>query len=213
MIKRIAVILSSVFLALFILSVSVLRAATVSYSFYPEKDGENKDSKILGESAVKEVAYILPYAGSILPDSPLWPFKAVRDRIWLTLSTDPSKRAELMLLFADKRLNASRLLFEKGKAEVAYSSLTKSEKYLDQAVKLAKVNSQNGVDTRALYSHLAYASLKHREVIEQIMQIAPEDAKPKIAQTLNYSKNAYRESKITLLSKGLNPPESPFSGE
>ena len=60
-----------------------------------------------------EVAYELPFPGKVLPDSPFWVFKVIRDKVWYGLSFSHLKKAELALLFSDKRLGSAKILFEK----------------------------------------------------------------------------------------------------
>src|SRR3989304_6415715 len=50
-----------------------------------------------------KIVYQLPYPG-ILPDHPLYTLKAVRDRIQVFLTRDNLKKAEIYLLYSDKRL-------------------------------------------------------------------------------------------------------------
>lgn len=210
MIRRVAVVLSSLFVAFSILFVSLFRASSVNYSFHLEKDVKAQTDEKLGE---KDIPYVLSYPGGILPDSPLWAIKALRDKIWLISSTNPSRKADLLLLLADKRLAASKILFERGKAEIAYSSLTKAEKYLTEAARLAHENSQKGIDTTGFYSRLSLSSLKHRQVMGEMVEMAPEDARPQIIKILGYPENVYNQTKDLLISRGLTPPESPFTGQ
>lgn len=206
MLRRLAIISSVLLLAFGILFTSVLRTASVKYEFSMPASGS---PPVLGEETV-EIDYFLAYPGRVLPDHPLWPLKALRDRIWLFITTNPSRSAELKLLFADKRVTMSKILFEKGKPEVGFSTLTKAEKYLEEAVNQEKENRQKGIDTSELLSRLAQASLKHAQVMEEILTIAPEDAKPGIIQTEDYAKRAYEDAKNGLLESGLPVPENPF---
>lgn len=196
---------SFVFLAFFILSVSVLRAASIRYAFYGEAKKDN--------GSIPTVDYPLPYPGKILPDHPLWPLKAIRDRLWLLVTLNRSKQAELLLLFADKRLVSSRILFEKGKPELAFATFTKGEKYLERASTLVGECWNSGVDTKSLATKIATAALKHREVAEELLNLAPEDAKPGIVKATTYAKDTYTLCKNSLTSHGLPAPENPFNGE
>ena len=205
MYKKLAVTFSTILLAFFILSVSVLKAASIKYSFY---QGANKDNGV-----IPEIEYQLPYPGRILPDNPLWPLKALRDKLWLLVTLNRSRQAELMLLFADKRLVSSKILFENGKAGLAYSTLTKAEKYLEMASTLVDECWKSGVDSKNLSKQVALAALKHRQVQEQLLNIAPEDAKPDIVKSMSYSKEAYTLCKNSLLSRGIPAPENPFNGD
>lgn len=118
-------------------------------------------------AAAKKVDYFLAYPG-ILPDHFLYPVKMIRDRIWLWLTVDPLKKAEVMLLFADKRLGAGKALVEGGKADLGMTTLSKAEKYLESAISQEKIARQSGKDTQALLEKLNKASLKHEEVLTEL---------------------------------------------
>ncbi|OGM19235.1 hypothetical protein A2955_05135 [Candidatus Woesebacteria bacterium RIFCSPLOWO2_01_FULL_37_19] len=205
MIQKVAIYLSVFALAFLILFISVLRTAAVKYDF-ASRTSQNT-SNISADNAID---YQLPYAGKILPDSSLWPLKALRDKIWLAVTTNPSRKAELKLLFADKRLVSSKMLFDKGKPEIAFSVLTKAEKYLEEANIQAGVNEKNGSDTIDFITRLANASLKHYQVMEGLLEGAPEDAKPKIIEAQSYAKKVYEETRNKLNEKGVSPPENPY---
>lgn len=203
--------MSAVSFAFLILIVSFLRCSAVSFSASTSPSptpltNSNKEDKI-------EINYFLPYPGKILPDSPFWYAKALRDKIWFLVTSNPTRKAELFLLFADKRLSSSKILFEKDKPVVALSTLTKAEKYLEKALLLEKKNRGKGVDTKDFLQHLANASLKHRQVIEEIIMIAPEDTRPQVIKVEDYAKNIYKESRDALNSLGIPAPENPFDSE
>ena len=212
MFRRFVIVLSTLLFAFSVLFISVLRSASVRYSFSKvltnnsDEDGHKGD-----ELDQMNLDYDLAYAGVVLPDSILWPIKAVRDRFWMLVTTNKSGKAELNILFADKRLGASRILFENKKYDIGYSTLTKAEKYLETANNLEEELRQKGEDTNELAGRIAKASLVHRQVIEKILLIAPDDAKPKIIELEKYPKGFY-ESKVSFLrSKNLSYPENPFT--
>ena len=76
------------------------------------------------EAVTVKVEYYLPYPG-ILPDSPLYKIKAIRDRVQLVLTFDEVQKAERELLYADKRVGAAWALADGGKADLAVSTATK----------------------------------------------------------------------------------------
>ena len=208
MFKKILLVFGIIAFAFAILSVSILQSSSVSYSFSAPTD----DTSVLGESA-SEIDYKMPYQGSVLPDSPLWPLKAFRDKIWYLLTSSPLKRAELALLFSDKRLVSAKVLFEDKKSDIAISTLTKGEKYLEVAVAQELLARSEGYDTTAFLNTLATASLKHRQIIEGLMPVVPEDGKPLVVKTEDYAKNSYKAARDGLNSKGLSVPISPFDGD
>lgn len=210
MLGRIALILSALVLAFGILFTSVLKSAAVRYSFSETVALEASDTKVLGDADEIKIDYFLPYPGRILPDHPLWPLKALRDKLWLLVTTNTGRKVELKLLFADKRIAMSKTLFEKDKPEIAYSTLERAEKYLQEASELEEINRKEGMDTKECLGKLAKAALKHRQVMEEILLIAPEDAKPKVIATENIANNIYEKKRVAMLEAGMIPPESPF---
>ena len=100
MFKKAFLVIATIVFAFGILLVSVFRTTSVKYDFNPLNPAET--NTILGNTPSK-VDYYLPYAGRVLPDSPLWVLKSARDKLWLSVNTSPTREAELKLLFADKK--------------------------------------------------------------------------------------------------------------
>lgn len=210
MVRNILVVLATLFLAGGILFTSIARTASVRYVF--NAPSENGNRQVLGESTI--INYRLPFPGRVLPDSTLWPLKAIRDKLWLLLTPTPERKSELNLLFADKRLVMARMLFEKDKPEIAFSTLTKAEKYLESSYKLELEARDRGVDTTELLVKISEASLKHIEEMEEMQQIAPDDAEPKIIEIKEkYAEKVYEKTRDAMFEQGLTPPENPFNGQ
>jgi hypothetical protein len=197
---------STILVAFAILFASVLRTASVEYSSPESAPPLNTP---LTESDIY-IDYFLPYPGSVLPDSPFWPLKAIRDRIWLLVTTNPTRKVELKLLFADKRLGSSQILFQKGKVDVALSTLTKAEKYLEEASYDEEIARRGGIDTTELLRRLTKSSLKHFQVIQEISESVHPEVKPIILQSQDFSRKAFERGRNGLLEKGETPPENPF---
>ena len=207
MLRRLAIISSVLLFAFGILFTSVLRTASVKYGFGDSEPGKLAD--VLGDKDVN-IDYSLPYPGKILPDSPLWKLKALRDKVWLILTTNQSRKVELELLFADKRLGSSTILFGRGKSEVAYSTLTKAEKYLEEASLLEETVRKQDIDTSDLNDKLSKAALKHYEVLQEILSNIPEEEQPGVVALGNIPKSVYERARNALLEKGRVPVENPF---
>ncbi len=189
-----------------ILVVSVFSSARPKYAF----DGPI----VLGtKEVVEQIDYQLPYPGSILQDHPLWPVKALRDKFWMLFQTTDKNKIETNILFADKRVWAAKILFERQKPELGYSSLTKAEKYLEEASVVENTARQKDQNTNEILKRLATSSLKHVEISNEILLIAPEDAKPQIIKNQEYAKNVYRNSKKALTEKGIEAYKNPFDWE
>src|SRR5258708_29052390 len=109
MLKQFILFSASFSLALVILIVSIFRIAEIKYVFSQAPSPTPTSSPKMAD-----INYNLAYPGSILSDNILWPLKALRDRVWLTLTVNPAKKADLYLLIADKRLADAKILFWQG---------------------------------------------------------------------------------------------------
>jgi len=113
--------------------------------------------------------YALPYPG-LLPDSPFYFFKVARDRLIGFLTSNSLKKAELDLLQADKRVEASRILFSKGRTDLGQTTLSKALNYLEDAIKKVGEAKAEGMPTGDIVKRLNSAGLKYKEVIGEIKQ-------------------------------------------
>lgn len=189
----------TVIIATLILFVSLIKCIEIKSAYYPVVLSEQ-----IERNSILAIDYELPYEGKINPDNPLWYVKVVRDRVRYSFTFNSLKKAKLNLLFADKRLGSSLKLFKSNKPDLGFSTLAKSEKYLDKASK------KKGGDYD-YYRSLALSSLKHREIIEfDILPLTPEDLRPKVIKTSNISKETYKIARDMMLSNGWNPPENIF---
>ncbi len=208
MLKKLLLISSVFAFAFAILSISILQSTSISYSF----TAQISESSVLGIETL-EINYQMPYEGKVLPDSPLWVFKAARDRLWYLITSSPLKKAELALLFSDKRLVSAEILFRRQKPDLAITTLAKGEKYLEIALAEESAARSQNYDTSAFLERLAVASLKHRQIIESLIPLAPDDGKPIVIKTEDYSKNTYKVASDRLNAKGLPVPFDPFDGD
>jgi hypothetical protein len=197
-IKNLGLIVAALIFAFGILTTSVIRTTALTqspnYKIVPVKAMPTPTP----ETTKKPVEYFLAYPGPILPGHILYPVKMVRDRIWLWLTVDPLKKAEVLLLFADKRLGTGKTLIEGGKEELGASTLTKGEKYLERAVNQERIAREKGKDTKAFLEKLSKASLKHEEVLLEIKGKVGETAKPVIESCLGYARWAQEQIKQIL---------------
>ena len=180
-IKNLALILVALVFAVGILAVSVWRTSSAQ-----------APSLEATEAAQESVDYFLAYPG-ILPDHLLYPIKMIRDRIWLFLTTDPLKKAELFLLFADKRLGAGKALIEKDKIDLGVKTITKAEKYLERAVQQERKAREKGKETTVFLERLSRATLKHEEILLGVKEKVTDLAQKVIEQTLDYPRHGQEE--------------------
>lgn len=183
----------------FVVFISVIKSSAPNFAFYqPSRQNQNG-------AFVSGVEYYFPHPG-IGPDNKFWPLKAFRDKVWLSATHNPERRADLLLLFADKRLKMGEELLKKNENELAVATVIKAEQYLQEAYDAQRVARDKGADTTGFVMRLAQASLKHREILETMMENAPGDAKPVFSQTLSYPKLIYEKSVQDLNQKGAIVP-------
>jgi len=139
------------------------------------------------------VDYFLTYPG-VLPGNFLYPLKMVRDRIWLFLTTDPLQKAQTLLLFADKRLGAGKVLIEKGKKDLGITTLSKAEKYLERALIQGKIAREKGKESESFFNTLEKASQKHQEVLLEIQEKLSEEDKKRLEEVIKYPQRIYKEA-------------------
>lgn len=118
--------------------------------------------------------YTLPYPG-ILPDNPLYPIKALRDRLVGFLISDPVRRAEFNILQADKRLQSGVSLIDKKNYKLAIDTISKGENYLEEAFSKLNEAKKQGGDIANLADKFKKSTRKHREVITILAKKSPKD--------------------------------------
>ncbi len=184
----------ALFFAVGILAFSVVRvsAATQSQNYKIAPVENVSTEKVATQEAQANNDYFLAYPG-LLPDHPLYSLKMVRDRIWLWLTNNPLKKAELLLLFADKRLGAAKALIEGNKVELGVSTITKGEKYLERAIAQGKMAAEKGENAQAFLEKLSQATLKHQEVLTELVNKVPESFKGSLEKAVSDTQKDYQQ--------------------
>lgn len=165
----------------FLIISSLFLITVFSFSF---KTINAQELKIEG----KTVIYNLPYSG-ILPDNPLYPIKIVRDRLLEFLTRDYYKKAQVYLLFSDKRVSMSIGLADKGKWSMATSTLTKAEIYTQKVIDLAITSRKQGVTfPQEFIDKVRQSNEKHLEVIENLLKDAPQQEQQNLQESIKINK-------------------------
>ncbi|MEX1052244.1 MAG: DUF5667 domain-containing protein [Patescibacteria group bacterium] len=141
----------------------------------------------------QKVVYELPYPG-ILPDHPLYFFKAIRDKILDFSTRDKLKKVDLYILFSDKRARMAQLLSDKGKMDQAITTMSKSEKYFLKIPKLLIQSKEQGeAPKNELIDRVKASNKKHREVIQELLKTAPEGEQYRITEILMINENSQND--------------------
>jgi hypothetical protein len=143
-------------------------------AFAAKTNAENLS--VSSTSAESEINYELPYPG-LLPDSPLYFLRIIRDRVVSFLIADPLKKSEFNLLQADKRLNAGIFLFKQGKASLALSTASKAENYFSESLdKIGEAKTQ-GKDIAGMEQKLTNSLKKHEQELKLLVKNADANLK------------------------------------
>src|SRR3989344_4302328 len=164
---------------LFILIIFFIFLFSAATSFAQETSKEN--TSVSTPSSVTAIDYALPYPG-LLPDSPLYVLKTIRDRIVEILISDPIKKANFELLQADKRLNEGVSLFNKGekKYALAETTISKGENYFEKGIAQIERAKKQGIITAGTSQRFHLASLKHRDTIKSLINKSSGDIKHRL---------------------------------
>ena len=196
MLKKILSILAVLAFAAGILLISLYRVtsfvrpslAVSSLRFYVSPPPEATSSPQVVPSPTPKVTYYLPYPG-ILPDNPVYKVKMLRDQIWLLLTSDPVKKAELLLLFADKRIGAGEVLIKGNKVSLGISTLIKGEKYFERAIAEVDKAEKKGMKVGDISVKLQTAPLKYEEVLTSLKETVSPDGKAALEDLLKPIRN------------------------
>jgi hypothetical protein len=147
------------------------------------------------ETPQEKVLYNLPYPG-ILPDHPLYFIKIVRDNLVDFLTRDNLKKAQLYLLYSDKRVAMALSLAKKGKDQPAIDTFSKGEKYFLKIIPLLKSAKTQGAQAPSNFIEtLKLSNAKHHELIQELMKTLPQGLNEQLSQLLKLNDQVRREIK------------------
>ena len=184
--RKIVSILGAVLFGSLVLFVSVYRSTNrIPQSLAVANLQFEVQPLVSSESSVPKLNYYLAYPG-ILPDQPLYKIKMIRDRIWLWLTVDVVDKSDLLLLYADKRLGAGKVLVEGNKINLGIATLWKGEKYLDQAADLVLASKAKGTPINNVSEKIKNSSLKHEEILLELKEKVNGEGKTELEKIIGY---------------------------
>ena len=164
--------LSVLFLLIFLLSCNLF--STQSYA---------TEGDLSASPSSQTVNYELPYPG-LLPDSPLYFLRIIRDRTVGFLISDSLKKSEFNLLQADKRLNAAIYLVNKGNVSLAFTTVSKAENYFLEALDKMDEAKKQGRDIGGIQGNLKSALEKHEQELGFLIEKVSAEFKPSFEKEL-----------------------------
>ena len=135
----------------------------------------------------------LPAAG-ITPDSWMYGFKRFFEDIDLFFTFDDVAKAEKYLKYAELRLAEAKEMAEKGKPEFVDDLIEEYEDNLEKANEISKIAQQLGKNVTKVTELVAVATSIHVDVLENVLEKVPEQAKPSIQRAITSSKRGNEEA-------------------
>lgn len=133
----------------------------------------------------KTIKYELAYPG-ILPDHPLYKLKVLRDRISVSLMSEPQRKINYYLLQTDKGVLATAMLVDYGKADLAQTTALKAEH--NYTILVNEVKKTLKKPEPDVFQKLKTASSKHQEVLNSIIKRVPAEKQKTFKTVLDFSK-------------------------
>lgn len=141
----------------------------------------------------KQVEYNLPYPG-ILPDNELYFVKIARDKLMDFFTRDFLKKAELNLLFADKKIVMASELTKKNKWSIAKKTISEAEGHYQRIIDALVESKKQGTSASGDFIlKVKLSNEKHRQTIENLLKDAPGGDAAYFEETLKTNKEISQE--------------------
>jgi hypothetical protein len=114
---------------------------------------------------------------------------------------EPEKAAKLRLEFAKKRLLKVKEKAEEGDTEEAQELAEEYEEELNKSVEMIKRAEALGRNITALAEHVSEMTYKHIEVLQEVLERVPEQAKPHIEHAINVSMKGHEAAVERILER------------
>ncbi len=135
----------------------------------------------------------LPSPG-LLPDSPFYFLETIAEEIVTFFTFGDLKKAERYATLAAERLAEVQAVVEKGKPEFAEKTLARYENQLNNSIARAKKAQVKGQSTEKVMTRVGQATSKHLEVLAQVYEKVPEQAKPAIENAMKVSVKGHEKA-------------------
>lgn len=123
----------------------------------------------------------------ILPDSPFYFLKDWGRRIRMFFTFDSVKKAELELKFVNEDVLIIRNLCDKGKCALAEKLSEKFQERYQKVIQRTKEAKQEGKNVEVLVEKLKENHLRQQQVLADVLEKAPEQAKEGILKAVENS--------------------------
>ncbi len=145
----------------------------------------------------------LPKAG-LTPDSPFYFLEKISEDIRTFFTFGDLKKAERYAALAAERLAEAKAVVEKGKPELAEKTMVRYEKQLNNSIARAKkaiLKAKSVEKALEVMTKVGKATSKHLEVLAEVYEKVPEQAKPAIEKAMKASLKGHEKAVAVLKEK------------
>lgn len=140
----------------------------------------------------------LPNPG-LTPDSPLYFLDTLGEKIGMFFTFGAERKAEKAMKYAEEKLAEVRAMAEENKPEAVEKANQKYQEFLDLANKKTKEAKEKGKDVERLVTLISEKTLNHQEVLLEVFEKIPEQARSGIKKAIEVSKKGF-ETAIEVVS-------------
>lgn len=148
------------------------------------------------------IAEELPNPG-ILPDSPFYPVKRFVENVKLWFTFDPEAKANFQSFLADERLAELNETIAKGQYQYVQGIENDYENNINETGTEMNRTFGLGRNATALAEHVCNMTYKHIDVLQRVLERAPESARKGLERAMNASINGH-ENCLGRLEESLN---------
>lgn len=128
----------------------------------------------------------LPNPG-LAPDGPFYFLDTLGEKIVMFFTFGAEKKAEKALEFAEEKLAEAKAMAEKNKTKAAEKANQKYQKFLGIANQKTQEAKEKGKDIEELAILITEKTLKHQEILAEVFEKVPEEAKEVIQKAIEVS--------------------------
>ena len=142
----------------------------------------------------------LPGAG-ITPDSKLYFLDKWGEKIGMFFAFSEERKIEKSFRYAEERLSEIEKMSDKAKDKIPEEALDNYEKHMNKAQERLRKMEEKGEKIDSISEKVANATSRHFEVLQDVMEKAPEKAKKGLSKALEASGKGHKQALESLAEK------------
>jgi len=131
----------------------------------------------------------IDYAPRLLPTSPFYFLKQIKERLELTFARTPEAKVAKRLEFANRRVAELKRVAVK-KPQLGEKLARRYEEELKEVEEEARQLKET--ERQGLLKHISQVVLKHQNILSQVLEKVPQEAKEGIKKALESSLQGYQ---------------------